>query len=325
MVEVEPIAPADYVRDVLPHSFAVWGDGRSLERYAADFLAAERTLCGPRGTFAFGVRDGGAVVVSLKRYERTLRWGARRLRAVGIGAVFTQPAARGRGFASAAIGAFLDAERARGTDLAFLFSDIHPHFYARLGFNGLPSRSATVRGDLLDGSPDDSPSPRPIEAGDWPAVGRCFDAMDRARGFSLARTPRIWQWLRLRWTAPAAAGESSIRLVVPRRNAVAAYVIGRRIERTGSFVIDDLGFSGYDGSAALKGVLRVAAGDLPRVSAWLSPEVTAGTLPRGAVRPRRLAILMLAPVSPLGRRFWRDQGPAILGARGDAVWNADHI
>ena len=46
-----------------------------------------------------GLHVDGRLVCSFKRYERELRCGDRTLRAFGIGAVFTPPEERGRGYA----------------------------------------------------------------------------------------------------------------------------------------------------------------------------------------------------------------------------------
>ena len=51
--------------------------------------------------------------------------------------------------ATAMLAAFLDAELANGTDLAYLFSDIRPSFYQTLGFVKVPSRAFTLRADAL--------------------------------------------------------------------------------------------------------------------------------------------------------------------------------
>ena len=118
----------------------------------------------------------GVLVASCKRYERELRMrrddAARGGHRRGVHA----PALRGRGYATAMLGALLDAERAAGTDLAFLFSDIHPAFYERLGFVALPSRLLALRASSLPSERIDSQT---VADADWAGVRRCFEAQER--------------------------------------------------------------------------------------------------------------------------------------------------
>lgn len=322
LVQIETVPSEAYVRDVLPETFALWGDGRTFEQYVADFHSVARSPYARRRPFTAGLREAGRVVSSCKTYERELRAGETILRATGIGAVFTPPVHRGRGLASLMLGALLDSERDAGRDLAFLYSDIHPAFYEKLGFGAVPSRTLTLRADSLDGTPCGC---EPLEAHDWPAVRRCFEALDRTRPWSLRRTPLVWEWMRARWEAPPEQGEQSVRLLVRRGRSVDAYVVGRRVLRKDAFVIDDLGFDGAAGRAALGPLLRASAGDLRRVTGWLPPDPVRGALPRGTVRARKGAILMWVPLSPLGKRWWIEHRDAMRAGRADPTWSADHI
>ena len=291
----------------------MWGDGRTFERYAADFAAVANSAYGKRRPFTVGLYDDGALVSSCKNYDREIRWNEISLRATGIGAVFTPPHLRGRGCAAAMLGALLDAERAAGRDIAFLYSDIHPVYYERLGFHTVPSRLFTLRADALDGSPAGA---RPLETSDWGAVRRCFDALERTRPWSFRRTPLVWDWMRNRWDAPLGSGSQPVRLGVRR---------GRRVLRDDTFVVDDFAFDGEEGRAILPALLRAAAGDLRRVGGWLPPPPAREVLARGSVRARKNAILMFAPLSPLGRAWWKENERAIRTARADCTWSSDHI
>ncbi|MGB8205317.1 MAG: GNAT family N-acetyltransferase, partial [Candidatus Baltobacteraceae bacterium] len=265
------ISPEDYAREVLPESFALWGARRSFERYVGDFFAVAGSAYGKRRQFTVGVRASERIVCSCKLYDRELRWGEKRLRATGIGAVFTHPAERGRGYASAMLGELLDEERAAGCDLAFLFSDIHPAFYGKLGFVGLPSRVLTLRAASLDGSPAGGVPPEPR---DWAAIRRCFDALESQRAWALRRTPLVWDWMRLKWDAPADEGTQPVALAVRRGREVAAYAFGRRVLGADTFVLDDFAFAGDEGRALLPALVRAGAGDLRRVSGWLPADAT---------------------------------------------------
>ncbi len=319
---LSPIPTEEYVESVLPQTHALWGGHRDFGRYVADFRAVADSAYGRRRRFTLGLRVDGRIAASCKRYDRDLRWGRKTLRATGIGAVFTSQHVRGRGYATALLGALLDDERTAGRDLAFLFSDIHPAFYERLGFIRLPSRLVAVRAGSLDGSHSGAV---PLEAHDWPAVRRCFDALDAERPWSLKRTPLVWAWMRWLWSALPSPRSQPVQLVVREDRRVLAYVVGRRVLADDSFVIDDFGFAGEEGRARVPALLRTAAGDLGRVTGWLPPALARDALPRGAVRRRRDSIAMLVPLSAPARAWWRSLGDEIVTSRADPFWSADHV
>ncbi|HEY0394950.1 MAG TPA: GNAT family N-acetyltransferase [Candidatus Elarobacter sp.] len=319
-LRIEPIAPEEYARDVLPHSGELWAGARTFDEYVAEFHATAASGWGKRRFRTVGLRIGGELVASCKRYDRVLRCGERRFTAAGIGAVFTPQRLRGRGYATALLGAFLDAERDTGTDLAYLFSDIHPAFYERLGFVPLPSRTIALRADLL---PTERVEVSVLGEPDAPAVRRVFDALDARRPFAFARTPLDWEWQRLRDSSREYGG-GLVRLGVRRGRALGAYVTGRRIPSADAFVLDELAFARDDDRHLIAPLLRAGAGDLRTVRGWLPPAVARDALPRGAVRVRRDAIAMVIPLSPGFRsalRAHRDEPRE----RADPCWSTDHI
>jgi len=321
-VTLETVTVDAYVRDVLPESFALWGHGRDFARYAADLRTMAATTYAKRRPFLVGLRDGEEFTATCKTYDREMRWGERSLRATGIGAVFTPARLRGRGYATAMLGALLDAERRAGRDIAYLYSDIHPAYYEKLGFVALPSRLLSIRAESLDGSPCGA---RPIEDADYTGIRRCFDALDRTRTWSLRRTPLVWNWMRGRWNVPPQPGTQIVALVVRAGRGVSAYAIGRRVLRADAFVIDDFAFDGVLGRAHAPALLRAAAGDLRRVNGWLPPSGAREALPRGSVRARKDAIFMIAPLSGAGRAWWAQNDVALRAGRCDATWSSDHI
>ncbi|MBD5636049.1 MAG: GNAT family N-acetyltransferase, partial [Candidatus Eremiobacteraeota bacterium] len=228
VVKLEYVSVEEYVREVLPETFELWGDARTFERYVSDFREIAASVYGKRRPFTVGLRESGTLVSSCKNYDREIRWNGTSLRATGIGAVFTPERLRGHGFAAAMLGALLDAERDAGRDLAFLYSDIHPVYYERLGFEALPSRIFTLRASLLDGSPAGA---RALESPDWAGVRRCFEALDSMRPWSFRRTPLVWDWMSRGGTTPPANGAQPVARVVKRGRSVIAYAIGRRVLR----------------------------------------------------------------------------------------------
>lgn len=320
-MQLTPIAPAEYVRAVLPHSRTLWAEGRTFEEYVKDFHLVADSAYGKRRFRTVGVRIDDALVASCKRYEREVRCGTSVMRACGIGAVFTPPELRGRGYASAMLGAMLDNERAAGTDVAFLFSDIHPAFYEKLGFIALPSRTITVRADLL---PQAKLDIQPVEDTDWSAIRRCFEALDARRPLAFKRTPLVWDWLRLR-ARPRVNDGQRVELIVRRGRSANAYVFGRRIPKLDAFVLDEFGYTGDEGFDAMGPLLRSAAGDLRKISGWLPPDIARASIPRGAVKKRKTAIAMIAVLSRQARAAWHERGHAILADDADRCWSTDHI
>ncbi len=320
-MQLTTIAPADYARDILPHSRSEWADGRTLEEYVGDFVAIAGSAYGKRRFRTLGLRIDGAIVASCKRYERELRCGERALRAAGIGAVFTPPEMRGRGYASALIGMLLDAERAAGTDVAYLFTDIHPSFYERLGFVALPSRTISLRADALPAmrTPIDT-----IVESDWPAIRRCFEALDRRRPIAFKRTPLVWEWLRTAARQDRSEGQR-VGLIVRHARSASAYVIGRRLPRLDAFALEEFAFTDDRGFDAVAPLVRSAAGDLRRVIGWLPPDVARQALPRGAVKKRKTGIAMIVPLSTTARAAWRLNAAPIAADSADRCWITDHI
>ena len=319
-IRLDVVAPDDYVRDVLPHSSALWAGARSFGEYVSEFLATANSGWGKRRFRTLGLRIGGELVASCKRYERALRCGERTYRAAGIGAVFTPDGLRGRGYATALLGAFLDAEREAGTDLAYLFSDIHPAFYEGLGFVALPSRTIALRAAAL--------SAERIEVAvlcdaDATAARRVFGALDARRPFAFARTPLDWEWQHLRAASREHAAQL-VRLGVRRGRALAAYVSGRRIPAADAFAVDELAFARDDDAGLIAPLLRAGAGDLRTVRGWLPPAVARDALPRGAVRARKDAIAMVLPLSAPFRAAFRARA-ADQFRHADSCWSTDHI
>jgi GNAT acetyltransferase-like protein len=76
-------------------------------------------------------------------FEATLN--DRAIRVAGLGAIFTQPAHRGRGAARELVDRLLERAAAGGADLALLFSEIGADYYARLGFTPIATTLQTLR------------------------------------------------------------------------------------------------------------------------------------------------------------------------------------
>ncbi|HTW86124.1 MAG TPA: GNAT family N-acetyltransferase [Candidatus Sulfotelmatobacter sp.] len=321
MLRLAPLSTDAYVRDVLPHSAELWAGARSFDEYAAELRGIAGSAWGRRRFRTVGLWVGDELVASCKRYDRVLRCGDRRYRAAGIGAVFTPPALRGRGYATALLGALLDAERAAGTAFAYLFSDIGATFYEHLGFVKLPARAFSLRADGLAGP---RVTVETLGADDDAAMRRVFAASEARRHFAFVRTPLEWEWQRLR-AASREHGSPVLRLGVRRGRALAAYVVGRRIPTADVFALDELALARAQDAPLLGSLLRAAAGDLRKIGGWLPPAPLRGALPRGAVRPRRSSLTMVLPLDRTFAAAWRETLPRVEADAADPCWAADYL
>jgi predicted N-acetyltransferase YhbS len=322
-MKVAPLTVEEYVREVLPHSATMWSGGRSYDEYVDDFRTVTATGFGRRRFRTLGFVLDGAIVSSCKRYQRELRCGERLMRAAGIGAVFTPEAHRGRGYATAFLGALLDAERAAGTDVVYLFSDIHPAFYEKLGFVRLPSRGIALRADAL---PHARVAARSLGDDDWPAIERCFAAHEALRPIALTRPPLIWEWIRhVARGRGSNSDAANVQLGIVRGRRLVAYVRGRRFAERDAFALDECAYADDDAAAQLPALVRNAAGDLRKITGWLPPNPARSSLPRGAVRTRTSGITMMLPLSTAARTAWKTNVARIGAETADMVWSADHV
>jgi predicted N-acetyltransferase YhbS len=312
--------PADrFAREVLPISAKLWAGRRDLATYQRQTTEIARSPYGRTSYATFGFEDDGTRVASCKRYLRTIRFGNKQVRASGIGAVFTPEEYRGRGYASSMLATLLDERRAAGDDITYLFSDIRPQFYAAIGFVELASRAISLRADTL---PTTRVAVERLETKDWPAIQRAFAARDAERPWAFERNAQVWNWLRLRNAHGSEHTEGSeTNLVIRRGRTLAGYILGVRAPEHDAYIVDEFGWNERDEDVVAP-LLRAAAGDLRRIVVWLPPDRARELLPRGAVRKRRDAIFMAAPLSKLGQN-WLEAARAPDSA--DGVWATDHV
>lgn len=135
------LVPAEgrFLEQILDASYEIWHEGLSRNRYGRFWEAQTLTPWGGAHLTRSALVDQGEVLASAKEYELQGVLDGRPVRIVGIGAVFTQPAHRGRGYAQALIEQLIARAARGGVDLAMLFSEIDPAFYACLGFAPIPT------------------------------------------------------------------------------------------------------------------------------------------------------------------------------------------
>lgn len=137
-------ATGPVLQQIYDDTFSIWSDGLTRPDYERFNRAQMMTPWGTRNLERVAWMDGETLLASAKRYRLSLSFEGSEVPCLGIGAVFTPPALRGRGHAAALIEA-LSAEAAReGTEYVFLYSEIDPEYYARQGFETIPITESTI-------------------------------------------------------------------------------------------------------------------------------------------------------------------------------------
>src|SRR5437899_310929 len=133
------LAPAEgaILDQILESTYDIWHDGLSRRAYARFYTAQTSTAWGRAHLERQALVNGDEVLASGKLYRFDATLEGRAVRVAGLGAIFTQPAHRGRGAARELVERMLESAAARGADLALLFSEIGPDYYSRLGFTPL--------------------------------------------------------------------------------------------------------------------------------------------------------------------------------------------
>ena len=148
------IAEGALLERILDLTFPVWNEGLSRQAYGQWNLAQTRTPWGREHLHRFALLDDdGELLATAKRYRHDIRLDGREGWMAGFGAVFTPPAARGRGAASRLLEMLMERSREEGALFASLFSEIGPAFYGRLGFTAVPLDEVTVNVTRQGGSP----------------------------------------------------------------------------------------------------------------------------------------------------------------------------
>jgi predicted N-acetyltransferase YhbS len=127
----------DILREhILDLTYPIWNEGLTRRAYGQWNAAQLRTSWGREHLSRVALLDDtGTVLSTAKRYRLRARLDGTAVDALGLGAVFTPQALRGRGHASRLIETLVDEARADGAAFAMLFSEIDPVFYERLGFH----------------------------------------------------------------------------------------------------------------------------------------------------------------------------------------------
>lgn len=303
---------------VLDDTFPLWNDGLSRENYAKNWAAQLKAPWGQAHLDRVALIDGPHVMCSAKRYDLSLRLDGRIRRVLGIGAVFTHPAHRGRGCARELLTRMLDTAVTEGQEFAMLFSEIAPAFYEQLDFVPMPLLESTFEVDqkrggapaMLVRSGDDRDLPAIVEMSAARSAGARL-ALDRSEDFVRFGITRKRL---LSGLSPMGTRNTEFLVVEEGRQAV-AYLVST--EQDGRWMIEEAGDRDPSGArlgAMLQVMLARQPGErLPEIKGWwpqglLPPQVkVAAATPTQEVlmiRPLRDRILPLPPLAAAAVVYW---------------------
>ena len=306
------------LEQVLNDTFPLWNDGLSRENYAKNWAAQLKTPWGQSHLDRVALVDGPHVMCSAKRYDLSLRLDGRNRRVLGIGAVFTLPAHRGRGSARELLTRMLDTAVTEGQEFAMLFSEIAPAFYEQLDFVPMPLLEATLEVDRKRGG-----APAMLVRGgddrDLPAIIELSAARSANARLALDRSEDFVRYgitkKRLLSGLSPMGRRNTEFLVVEEGHQAVAYLVST--EQDGRWMIEEAGDRDPSGArlgAMLQVMLaRYPAERLPEIKCWwpqdlVPPQVkVAASSPTQEVlmiRPLRDRILPLPPLAAAEVVYW---------------------
>lgn len=321
MTDLVPAA-GQHLEQILRESFEIWGDGLSFEAYARFWDAQLLTPWGRGHLDRVALVEDGWVTSSAKRYDLSARIDGRIRRVLGIGAVFTSPARRGRGGARRLMEQLLESAVAEGYEYAMLFSEIEPKLYEQLEFVPVPLLESRIEVTRKPGAPamlvragDDRDLPAIVEMNARPIDGvrLSLDRSEEWIRFGLAKR-RLLSGL-----GPQGLREVEF-LVTEEGHQAVAYLIATVHE--GRWFIEEAG--DRDPAAARLGAMlqvmlaRTPHLAAPAIHAWLPSEFAPPQLARVDTRPTA-EILMIRPLKD------RTLPLPPLDAHQVAYWHSDYF
>jgi GNAT superfamily N-acetyltransferase len=302
---------------ILDDTYPVWHDGLSRDHYGKLWAAQRRTAWGATHLDRVALQDGPHVVASAKRYDLSCTLDGRVRRVLGLGAVFTAPAYRGRGAARELLTRIMETAEAEGYEFAALFAEIAPSFYERLDFVPVPLNESRVDVDRKNGGPP-ATLVRGGDDGDIPAIAELSATRSRDARLSLARGEDYIRFGLTRSRLLAGLGPPGLRevefLVSEEGHQVAAYLICMSYQ--GTWTIEEAGDRDPTG-ARLGAMLQVMLARhpseaLPHIKGWFPqslqpPQLKLTATPTQEVlmiRPLTERSLPLPPLSAAQVVYW---------------------
>jgi predicted N-acetyltransferase YhbS len=308
---------------ILDDTYNIWHDGLTRPAYGRFYAAQLATPWGRAHLRRLALVEGDEVLASAKLYAFDAVLDGRPIKVAGIGAVFTPPASRGRGAARDLMERLLERAAADGADLALLFSEIGPDYYARLGFETIATTDQQLR--VTESTRYGAPATM-VRGGDDRDLADIV-SMGRARAepyrFHLNRDRDLVHFAIARKRLLAGLGPSGVRarhfFIAEEGASAAAYVVIS--VRGNEWTLEEAGDRDPSGArvGAILQVLiaRDPAETRPAIKAWLPagflpPQVTViGEQPSGEV-------MMARALTPAAESVRALRAEDVLYWRGDA-------
>ncbi len=288
------------LEQVLNDTYPLWNDGLARDRYAKAWAAQLKTPWGQPHLDRVALVDGPHVLSSAKRYDLSMRFDGRIRRVLGIGAVFTAPAHRGRGCARELLARLLDTAVTEGQEFAMLFSEIAPAFYEQLDFVPVPLIETTLEVDQKRGG---APAMlvRSGDEKDLPAIVEMSAARSANARLAVDRSEDLIRFMITRKRIHSGFAPSGYRntefLVVEEGHQAVAYLVST--EQDGRWMIEEAGDRDPTG-ARLGAILQVMlarhpAERLPEIKCWWPKALVPPQVKVMAASPTQ-SVLMIRPL-----------------------------
>jgi predicted N-acetyltransferase YhbS len=184
------VAEGTILEDIIDATYPIWNEGLTREGYARWNAAQLKTAWGKEHLRRFAlVDDRDRWVATAKRYLWPVRLDGAEGMMCGLGAVFTRPDERGRGYGALIVNQLIERAREAGATVAGLFSEIGDRYYERLGFTTVPIDEMDVEVQRKDGAP--AMLVRSGEERDLPALAAMHATRSEGVRFALRRHPAL--------------------------------------------------------------------------------------------------------------------------------------
>jgi GNAT superfamily N-acetyltransferase len=289
------IADGPLLDRILDFTYPVWSEGLTPAGYKGWNAAQLHTPWGREHLHRFALVDEqDRLLASAKRYRFDARLDGRDVRMAGIGAVFTPPDLRGRGFASEIVEQLVERERQEGAAMASLFSEIGDGFYQRLGFNLVGLEEVTIEVIKKGGAP--AMLVRAGDERDVPNIAAMHEVRSAPARFALRRAPSLIMYSLSKRRLQAGFGPPGLRqtefFVAEEGASAVAYVV--MTVSAGGWTIEEAGDRDPAG-ARLGGMLQVLLARDPSHQ----PRLIRAWWPHGFPVPPQIRLTERAPARDL--------------------------
>jgi predicted acetyltransferase len=193
------------VQSILKDNYEIWSAGLGKNQYYHYIYQHLTCPWGRKNLSYFALRKKNEVLASCKLYNLEFQAYNKTYKVGGLGAVFTPERHRCEGYGSTLIEKMVEKCRRQDYDALFLFSDIEPEFYVRLGFEplgheefriGLANKDvvAAISSDPGFIEDADSMDSALLELDQVPMMVSHYSRWLPARSYGVKRSPDYWHY-----------------------------------------------------------------------------------------------------------------------------------